>query len=79
VRFDVAYHYAFKCNLRRLCDYRYVWPYAREIYQMPGVAETVSFDTYKRGYHSLSELRNPLGIIPAGPLGIDWDEPHGRG
>ncbi len=78
-RFDVAYHYAFKCNLRRLCDYAHLWPYAREIYQMPGVAKTVTLDIYKRGYHSLSELRNPLGIVPAGPAGIDWAEPHGRG
>ena len=81
-RFDVAYHYAFRCNLRRIADYAYLWPYAREIYQMPGVAGTVRFDIYKKGYFSKSEKRNPLGIVPIGPaLGtdIDWDEPHGRG
>lgn len=77
-RFDVAYHYAFKCNLRRLMDYPNLWAYAREIYQMTGVAQTVNFDIYKRGYFSKSELRNPLGIVPAGPV-IDWDAPHGRG
>lgn len=77
-RFDVAYHYAFKCNLARLMDYPNLWGYAREIYQMPGVAETVNFDIYKQGYFSPSELRNPLGIVPAGPV-IDWDVPHGRG
>ena len=76
-RFDVAYHYAFRCNLRRLSDYRYLWPYARHIFQMPGVAETVKFDIYKRGYFSPSEKRNPLGIVPIGPE-IDWTEPHGR-
>ncbi|MAS06493.1 MAG: glutathione-dependent reductase [Ahrensia sp.] len=81
-RFDVAYHYAFRCNLRRISDYEHLWPYAREIYQMPGVAETVRFAIYKQGYFSKSEKRNPLGIVPIGPaLGrdIDWDEPHGRG
>lgn len=77
-RFDVAYHYAFKCNLRRLMDYPNLWGYAREIYQMRGVAETVNFDIYKQGYFSPSELRNPLGIVPAGPV-TDWDVPHGRG
>jgi putative glutathione S-transferase len=77
-RFDVAYHYAFKCNLRRLMDYPNLWAYAREIYQMKGVAETVNFDIYKQGYFSPSELRNPLGIVPAGPI-IDWTAPHGRG
>lgn len=76
-RFDVAYHYAFRCNLRRLSDYRHLWPYARRIYQMPGVTETVKFDIYKRGYFSPSEKRNPLGIVPIGPE-IDWTEPHGR-
>jgi glutathionyl-hydroquinone reductase len=76
-RFDVAYHYAFKCNIRRLMDYPHLWPYAREIYQMPGVAATVKPDIYKAGYFSPSELRNPLGIVPAGPS-IDWTVPHGR-
>ena len=70
-RFAVAYHYAFKCNLRRIIDYPALWTYARRIYAMPGVAETVKFDIYKAGYFSPSELRNPLGIIPAGPV-IDW-------
>ena len=70
-RFDVAYHYAFKCNIRRLIDYPRLWAYARRIYAMPGVAETVDFEIYKQGYFSPSELRNPLGIVPVGPV-IDW-------
>lgn len=76
-RFDVAYHYAFRCNLRRVSDYRNLWPYARQIFQMPGVAETVRFDIYKQGYFSPSEKRNPLGIVPIGPQ-IDWSQPHNR-
>lgn len=70
-RFDVAYHYAFKCNLRRLTDYPALWAYARRIYALPVVAETVNFAIYKQGYFSPSELRNPLGIVPKGPI-IDW-------
>ncbi|MDJ1015455.1 MAG: glutathione S-transferase C-terminal domain-containing protein [Paracoccaceae bacterium] len=70
-RFDVAYHYAFKCNIRRLTDYPGLWDYARRVFAMPGVAETVRFDIYKQGYFSPSELRNPLGIVPAGPI-VDW-------
>lgn len=76
-RFDVAYHYAFRCNLRKISEYEHLWPYAREIHQMPGVADTVRFDIYKRGYFSKSEKRNPLGIIPIGPA-IDWSAAHGR-
>ena len=70
-RFDVAYHYAFKCNIRRIMDYPALWSYARRIYAMPGVADTVRFWVYKQGYFSPSELRNPLGIVPMGPE-IDW-------
>lgn len=78
VRFDVAYHYAFKCNLRRIMDYPNLWPYTRDLYQTPGIAQTVFPDLYKRGYFSLSELRNPLGIVPKGPI-VDFSAPHGRG
>lgn len=77
-RFDVAYHYAFRCNLKKISDYENLWPYAREIYQMAGIAETVRFDIYKRGYFSPSEKRNPLGIVPIGPI-VDWSAPHQRG
>lgn len=77
VRFDVAYHYAFKCNLRRLVDYPNLWGYTRDLYQTPGIAELVFPDLYKRGYHSLSELRNPLGIVPLGPI-VDFAAPHDR-
>ena len=71
VRFDVAYHYAFRCNLRKLSDYTNLWPYAKRVYHLPGIAETVRFDIYKQGYFSASEKRNPLGIIPIGPI-VDW-------
>ena len=70
-RFDVAYYSAFKCNLHRLTDYPNLWPYAQRIYQMDGVADTVRFDIYKRGYFSPSPQRNPYGIVPMGPE-IDW-------
>lgn len=71
VRFDIAYHGAFKCNIRRLIDYPALWQYARRLYAMPGIAQTVRFDIYKAGYWSISAKRNPLGIVPAGPE-LDW-------
>ncbi len=76
-RFDVAYHGAFKCNKQRLVDYPNLWPYARELYQIPGVSDTVDLDACKAGYHTESPLTNPLGIIPKGPF-IDFSEPHRR-
>ena len=77
VRFDVAYVGAFKCNRQRLADYENLWPYTRELYQMPGIAETVDTDVYKAGYYSISPERNPLGIVPKGPA-VDFSQPHRR-
>jgi putative glutathione S-transferase len=76
-RFDVAYHSAYKCNLRRLVDYPNLWAYARDIYQMPGVSDTVRFDIYKASYFAQTQ-RNPHGIIPLGP-DVDWTQPANRG
>ncbi|WP_299554047.1 glutathione S-transferase C-terminal domain-containing protein [uncultured Tateyamaria sp.] len=76
-RFDVAYHYAFKCNLAKLSDYPALWDYARALHALPSVAETVKPDIYRAGYFSPSELRNPLGIVPAGPK-VDWSKPAKR-
>lgn len=77
VRFDAAYYGAFKCNLRRLVDYPHLWAYTRELYQMPGIAETVNVESYKQGYYSPSPLRNPLGIVPKGPV-LDFTIPQNR-
>jgi len=67
IRFDIAYYGAFKCNLKRLIDYPNLWSYTRKLYQVPGIAETVKFDVYRKGYYSPSQLRNPFGIIPIMP------------
>ena len=77
-RFDSSYHGAFKCNLHRLVDYPNLWPYTRDLYQIPGIAETVEPDIYRLGYYSKSEARNPSGIVPKGPA-IAFTPPHGRG
>jgi putative glutathione S-transferase len=77
LRFDAVYHGHFKCNLRRLVDHRHLWPYARSLYQHPGVAGTVRFDHVKRHYYLTHRTINPTGIVPIGPE-ADWGEPHGR-
>jgi putative glutathione S-transferase len=78
VRFDAVYVGHFKCNLRRIVDYGNLWPYARELFQVPGVAATVDFDHIKRHYYCTHDTINPTGIVPKGPA-VDWHEPHGRG
>jgi glutathionyl-hydroquinone reductase len=76
-RFDAVYHGHFKCNRARIVDYPALWAYARELYQHPGIAETVHFDHFMRHYHASHESINPHRIVPIGPR-IDWTEPHGR-
>jgi len=77
VRFDAVYVTHFRCNLRRLADYPNLSAYARELYQVPGIAATVDFDHIKCHYFTSHPTLNPLGIIPAGPA-LDFDAPHGR-
>ena len=73
-RFDAVYVGHFKCNIRRLVDYRNLWAYARDLYAQPGIRDTVSFDHIRRHYYMSHPTVNPYGIVPAGPV-IDWDAP----
>jgi len=76
VRFDIGYYGAFKCNLRRIEDYPALSNYLRELYQWPGIAETVDLEHIKTGYYGLRNV-NPGGIVPIGPL-VDLTKPHDR-
>jgi putative glutathione S-transferase len=77
IRFDAVYYSHFKCNLRRIVDYPNLSNYLRELYQVPGVAETVSIPEIKRHYYGSHRGVNPTGIIPVGPA-LDFSAPHDR-
>ena len=77
VRFDAVYYSHFKTNKKRLVDYPNLWPYTRELYQLPGIAETVNMDHIKCHYFGSQRSLNPTGIIPNGPE-IDFMQPHNR-
>ena len=77
VRFDPVYHLHFKCNRRRIIDYPNLWAYTRELYQWPGVSETVNLDHIVRHYHYSHESINPHRILPINPV-LNFDAPHGR-
>ena len=77
VRFDPVYFGHFKCNLRRIVDYPNLSGYVRDLYQTPGVAETVNVEYYKRHYYGSHKTINPHSIIPIGPS-IDYSAPHDR-
>ncbi|MGL1832516.1 glutathione S-transferase family protein [Rhodocyclaceae bacterium SMB388] len=78
IRFDAVYHGHFKCNIRRIVDYPNLWAYTRELYQWPGVAETVDFEHIKVHYYRSHHMINPTGVVPVGPV-LDLWAPHGRG
>ncbi|MCY1349268.1 Glutathionyl-hydroquinone reductase YqjG [compost metagenome] len=78
IRFDAVYHGHFKCNLRRLADYPNLSGWLHELYQWPGVAETVNFTHIKHHYYASHRTINPTGVVPLGPE-QDFSQPHGRG
>ena len=77
IRFDAVYVGHFKCNIRRIDDYPALSGYMRELYQMPGIADTVVMPHIKRHYYASHRTINPTGIVPVGP-DLDFDAPHGR-
>jgi glutathionyl-hydroquinone reductase len=77
LRFDPVYVGHFKCNLKRLVDYPHLFAYTRDLYQVPGVAETVNMTHIKRHYYQSHTMINPTGVVPVGPA-IDFLLPHGR-
>lgn len=77
-RFDSVYHLHFKCNRKRLIDYPNLWAYVRELYQWPGVADTVGMQHIVHHYHYSHDSINPSRIIPTNPI-LEWMAPHGRG
>ena len=78
IRFDAVYVGHFKCNLRRIADYPHLQGYLKELYQQPGIRETVDFQHIKGHYYQSHDMINPTRVVPAGPL-LDLDSPHGRG
>lgn len=77
IRFDAVYHGHFKCNLRRIDDYPNLRGYIRDLYQQPGVADTVNMVHIKTHYYASHTMINPTGIVPAGPV-LSFDQPHQR-
>eukprot|EP00736_Rhodelphis_marinus_P004041 Rmarinus@m.131 len=76
-RFDPVYVTHFKCNKKRLVDYPNLWGYARELYQMPAIQETVNFPIMKLHYYQSHKQINPSGLVAKGP-DVDFTAPHGR-
>ena len=78
IRFDPVYVGHFKCNIRRIIDYPNLSNYLRDLYQQPGIADTVNMEHIKKHYYASHETINPSRIVPNGP-NIDFKQPHNRG
>jgi glutathionyl-hydroquinone reductase len=79
LRFDPVYSTHFRLNGRRVMDQPNLWGFTRELYQLPGIAETTAIDEIKTHYYTTHDELNPKHIIPRGPLDWDLTAPHGRG
>jgi putative glutathione S-transferase len=77
VRFDAVYQIHFKCSLRKLVEYPNLWPYARDLYQWPGIGETVALDEIRAHYYRTHPMINPSGLVAIAPA-ARFEEPHGR-
>ena len=77
VRFDPVYVGHFKCNIRRIADYPNLSEYVRDLYQQPGIAQTVNMEHIKKHYYASHETVNPSLVVPAGPE-VDYTAPHNR-
>jgi glutathionyl-hydroquinone reductase len=77
VRFDQVYHTHFMCNVMQIRDYEHLWPYLRDLYQTPGIAETVNMDHITEHYYTTHPDVNPLRIVARGP-DFDFEAPHDR-
>ncbi len=77
IRFDAVYVGHFKCNRNRICDMPNLWGYLRDLYQQPGIDETVDFDHIKQHYYYSHKSINPTRIVPKGPE-LNLHAPHDR-
>jgi len=77
VRFDAVYAVHFKCDLQRITEYEHLWPYLRDLFQWPGIAETVRFEQIRAHYYGTHPQINPSGIVALQPR-ADFRAPHGR-
>ena len=77
VRFDQVYHTHFKCNVRAIHEYDNLRPYLRDLYQTPGVADTVRMDHIKEHYYTTHDSVNPKRLVARGP-DLEFEAPHDR-
>jgi len=77
-RFDAVYHGHFKCNRQKLSEMPVLWAYARDLFQTPGIGDTIDFAQIKQHYYVVHNDINPTGTVPVGPDISCWFSAHHR-
>ena len=70
LRFDAVYVTHFKCNIRRIVDYKNLHRYMQDMLEVPAIKDTCNIDHIKRHYYYSHQQINPYRIIPKGPSNI---------
>lgn len=70
LRFDIVYVTHFKCNIKRIKDYKNLSRYTKSLFEIPAIKNSHHFDHIKRHYFYSHETINPYRIIPTGPNNI---------
>ncbi len=77
LRFDAVYVGHFKCNRQRIADYPNLSNYLKELYQLPGIIDTVNMTHIKQHYYYSHDTINPTRVVPKGPM-LMLDGAHDR-
>jgi putative glutathione S-transferase len=67
LRFDAVYVTHFKCNIKRIKDYKNLSRYTRNLYEIPAIKETTNIQHIKRHYYFSHKTINPYQIVAKGP------------
>lgn len=76
IRFDAIYYILFKCSKRRISDYPALFQYTQDFFQLPGVGDTVNFETMRTASY-LTDSDSPNPIVAVQP-DTDWEKEHFR-
>ena len=66
IRFDSVYYVHFKCNIKKISEFKFLYKYLETHYKIPAVNKTTNIKHIKRHYYYSHESINPYRIIPQG-------------
>jgi putative glutathione S-transferase len=71
LRFDIVYYTHFKCNQKKISEYKNLHRYSQQLYsEYEAINQTTHFDHIKRHYYYSHDFINPHRIVPRGPKNL---------